>query len=74
MNSLQIETLLLISPERCSECKCDFAKLFLKAKIIRVKNLKLMLPFLHVLYLLQVNEVTNFYKVACKFGDKCNNF
>jgi hypothetical protein len=32
-------TLLLISPKRCSECKCNFATLFLKAEITCVKIL-----------------------------------
>jgi hypothetical protein len=45
-----INTLLLISPERCSECKCNFATLFLKAEIISVQILKLGTIFLHVFH------------------------
>jgi hypothetical protein len=66
----------LISPEQCSECKCNFATLFLNAEIISVKILKLMVPFFTCFSYTVIYEVTNFHKITCKFSEnyKCSNF
>jgi hypothetical protein len=59
--SQSFNTLLLIYPEGCSECKCNFATLFLKAEIISVKILKLV-PYFNMFFICY--NVHNFYKFS----------
>jgi hypothetical protein len=61
--SQSFSTLLLISPKWYSECKCNFATLFLNAEIISVQILKLMVQFFTRFSSIITYEVTNLVKI-----------